>query len=207
MLWMISCGIMVRLIVCRRCCLIGLVGFWWKKQRMGWRVSLVVRVPLHGVVDFSRCRLLRSFCESWSIFFLDSKKMGQSLVRWSISLPWYRQYGGLTVYSAMTVAPVHWSAPLTVLIESLVGGPLVCLLWGCPIILLTILRWSISIRVDVVHRLRVAALAFIMVRSWGFVWLWNFSLLLKLAKVLNLGLAEFSKLFIELWHCFGPLSD
>jgi hypothetical protein len=45
------------------------------------------------------------------------------------------------------------------------------------------------------------------VRSWGFVRLSNFPLLLALTKVLDLGLAEFHKLFIELWHCFGPLSD
>jgi hypothetical protein len=68
------------------------------------------------------------------------------------------------------------------------------LLRGCPIILLPILWWSTSIGVDVVHMLRVAALAFIVARSWGFVWF-------------NHGLAELSELFIELWHCFGSLSD
>jgi hypothetical protein len=35
----------------------------------------------------------------------------------------------------------------------------------------------------------------------------KFSLLLKLVKVLNLRLTEFCELFIELRHCFGPLSD
>jgi hypothetical protein len=49
-----------------------------------------------------------------------------------------------------------------------------------------------------VNRLRVVALAFIVVRYWGFIWLSNFSLRLKLAKVLNLGLAELSELFIEI---------
>jgi hypothetical protein len=28
MLWMVSCGVMVRLIVCHKWCLIGLVGLW-----------------------------------------------------------------------------------------------------------------------------------------------------------------------------------
>jgi hypothetical protein len=37
------------------------------------------------------------FSESYSIFFIDSRKMGQSLVRWSVSLQWYMQYRGLTV--------------------------------------------------------------------------------------------------------------
>jgi hypothetical protein len=58
-----------------------------------------------------------------------------------------------------------------------------------------------------VHRFGVAALAIIVARSWGFVWFQDFSLLLKLGKMLNLRLVELSELFIELWHCFGPLSD
>jgi hypothetical protein len=32
-----------------------LVSLWWKEQRIGWRVLLVVRAPLHGVVDLSGC--------------------------------------------------------------------------------------------------------------------------------------------------------
>jgi hypothetical protein len=34
------------------------------------------------------------FMESYSIFFFDSRKMGQSLVQWSVSLPLYMQYKG-----------------------------------------------------------------------------------------------------------------
>jgi hypothetical protein len=41
------------------------------------------------------------YCEgcakSCSIFLFDSRKMGQSLVRWLVSLPWYIQYEGLNV--------------------------------------------------------------------------------------------------------------
>jgi hypothetical protein len=37
------------------------------------------------------------FLESRSIFLVDSRNMGQSLMRWLVSLPWYMQYGGLTV--------------------------------------------------------------------------------------------------------------
>jgi hypothetical protein len=29
------------------------------------------------------------FVKSYSIFFFDSRKMGQSLVRWSVLLSWY----------------------------------------------------------------------------------------------------------------------
>jgi hypothetical protein len=37
------------------------------------------------------------FAESCSIFFFDSRKMRQTLVRWSVLLPWYMQYEGLTM--------------------------------------------------------------------------------------------------------------
>jgi hypothetical protein len=84
---------------------------------------------------------------------------------------------------------------------------MVCLLRWCLIVFLPILRWSTSIRVDDVHGFGVVALAFIMARSWGFIWFCDFSLLLKLAKVLNLRLDELSKLFVELRRCFGPLFD
>jgi hypothetical protein len=40
--------------------------------------------------------------DSWSIFLLDSRKMGQSFVRWLISLSWNMQYEGLNV---------HWPRP------------------------------------------------------------------------------------------------
>jgi hypothetical protein len=33
-----------------------------KNRGIGWRVLRMVRVSLHGVVDFSGCRLLQSFC-------------------------------------------------------------------------------------------------------------------------------------------------
>jgi hypothetical protein len=55
MVWMVSCGILVRLILCQMQCLIGLVSLWCKRRRIGWRVLLVVRVPLNGLVDFSGC--------------------------------------------------------------------------------------------------------------------------------------------------------
>jgi hypothetical protein len=45
---------------------------------------------------------------------------------------------------------------------------------------------AVTIRVDVVHKLRVVALVITVTGSWNFVW--------------------FCELFIELRHCFGPLS-
>jgi hypothetical protein len=36
--------------------------------------------------------------ESCSIFLFDSRNMGQSFVRWLVSLPWNMQYAGLNVY-------------------------------------------------------------------------------------------------------------
>jgi hypothetical protein len=41
-------------------------------------------------------------CGGWlascSIFLLDSRNVGQSFVRWLVSLPWYIQYEDLNVY-------------------------------------------------------------------------------------------------------------
>jgi hypothetical protein len=53
----------------------------------------------------------------------------------------------------------------------------------------------------------VDSLIFIAARSWSFVKLQHFPLLLELTEMLNLRLAEFCELFIELWHCFGSLPD
>jgi hypothetical protein len=36
--------------------------------------------------------------DSWSIFLLDSRNMGQYFEQWLVSLPWNMQYGGLNVY-------------------------------------------------------------------------------------------------------------
>jgi hypothetical protein len=109
--------------------------------------------------------------------------------------------------SATTTAPSRRAASLVVLIDSLVKGPCVCLLRGCPIILLPILRCSTTARINDVDWLGVAMLVFIIMRSRCFVQLQNFSLLLKLAKVLDLRLAEFHELFVQLRHCFGLLFD
>jgi hypothetical protein len=57
----VGCSIIVGLIVYRRLSLTGLVSLW-KKRRVRWIVLLVMGVPMHGMVDFSRCGLLRSVC-------------------------------------------------------------------------------------------------------------------------------------------------
>jgi hypothetical protein len=51
----------------------------------------MVWLTSHGAICYE------GFTESWSIFLSDSRKMGQSLVRWSVLLPWYMQYGVLNV--------------------------------------------------------------------------------------------------------------
>jgi hypothetical protein len=45
--------------------------------------------PLHDVIDFSSVDCCEGFVESCSIFLFDSRKIGQSLVWWSVSLPWH----------------------------------------------------------------------------------------------------------------------
>jgi hypothetical protein len=53
----------------------------------------------------------------------------------------------------------------------------------------------------------VASLIFVVPKSWSFTGLWNFPLLLKLMEMLDLILAEFHELFVELRHYFGLLPD
>jgi hypothetical protein len=55
--------------------------------------------------------------------------------------------------------------------------------------------------------LGVASLIFVVLKSWRFVKLSNFPLLLKLVEMLDLRFAEFYELFVELRHYFGPLPN
>jgi hypothetical protein len=69
----------------------------------------------------------------------------------------------------MTTTMARRAASLVVLAESLVGGPRVCFLQGCPKNLFPILWWSTTVRINVVHWLGIVALVFIVARSWGFI--------------------------------------
>jgi hypothetical protein len=110
--------------------------------------------------------------------------------------------------SAATVASA-WCAPsLMILIWPLVESALASFLRRGSEILIPIFWWPTNIRIDVVHWLGVAALIIIITRRpWSFILLWSFSLLLKLAEVLDLRLAEFCELFIELRHYFWLFPD
>jgi hypothetical protein len=73
-------------------------------------------------------------------------------------------------------------------------------------VLLLVLWCPTTIRVDVVHMFRAFALVINVMGSWSFIWFCNFPLLLEFAEMLDLQLTEFCELFIDFWHCFGPLS-
>jgi hypothetical protein len=64
-----------------------------------------------------------------------------------------------------TAVTARTTAFLAVLVESLVGGPRVCLLRGCPINPFPILWLSTTVRINVVHWLGIDALVFIVARS------------------------------------------
>jgi hypothetical protein len=102
---------------------------------------------------------------------------------------------------------VHWATSVAVLIDSLIRGPQVSFLWRCSEILLPIFWWPVAIRINVMHWLWVPSLIVVVARSWSFIRLCHFPLLLKLVKMLDLRLAKFHELFIELLHYFGLLSD
>jgi hypothetical protein len=44
--------------------------------RVIWRILLAVGCPLHSVVDFSRCHLLRRLVGLFGPFFLDLRNIG-----------------------------------------------------------------------------------------------------------------------------------
>jgi hypothetical protein len=74
--------------------------------------------------------------------------------------------------STTTVATIWCAASLIVLSESLIGGPRISFLRRCPKILLPIIWWPTTIRIDAVHWLWLVALTVIVVRGpWGFIWL------------------------------------
>jgi hypothetical protein len=53
-----------------------------------------------------------------------------------------------------------------------------------------------TVGTDVVYQLWVVAMVITMTISWGFIWFGHFLLLLKLAKMLNLGFDKFCKLVV-----------
>jgi hypothetical protein len=110
--------------------------------------------------------------------------------------------------SAASTTSAWCATSLAVVSGHLVKGCLIPLLWRWPKVLFPIFQWPTTIGINVVHKLVVTALNVIIVRRpWGFILLWNFSLLLKIAEMLDLRLAEFCKLFIQLWHYFWLLSN
>jgi hypothetical protein len=108
--------------------------------------------------------------------------------------------------SVVPPAIVQSSTSLVVLGGSLIESPWVSFLQRPSKIIFLVLWWPATIRVDVMHMLRVTALIITVAGSWRFVWFCNFPLLLEFAEMLDLQLAKFCELFIELRHCFGPLS-
>jgi hypothetical protein len=130
-----------------------------------------------------------------SIFRLVSRKMGQSLVRWLVSLMWYMQYRIFCgVWALATTAATIWgSASLGVWRGSSIEGPWVSFRQRWSKILLPVLWWPMTIRINVVHRSRIAVLIIIVTASCSFIWFCHFPLLLELAEMQDLRLAEFCK--------------
>jgi hypothetical protein len=73
---------------------------------------------------------------------------------------------------AATVAAICCVTSLIVLSESLIGGHWVSFLQMWSKILLPVLWWPATIKINAMHRLGIAVLAVLVARGpWGFVWL------------------------------------
>jgi hypothetical protein len=93
-------------------------------------------------------------------FFFDSRKMGQSLVRWSVLLPMIhavRRFNCVQA-SATTTTTTGWAASLAVLIESLIEGPRVSFLRGCSKNFLPIFWQPTAVKITVVYWFGIASL-------------------------------------------------
>jgi hypothetical protein len=110
--------------------------------------------------------------------------------------------------SVATVTSVWCTGSLIVLGKPLVEGSQISFLRRWCKILFSVFWWPATIGINDMHQLGVTALTIIVARRpWGFIWLLRFSLMLKLAEVLDLRLPEFCELFVELRHYFWPLPD
>jgi hypothetical protein len=113
------------------------------------------------------------------------------------------------VWASTVTAALLWHAPsMMILVWPMVEDSLASFLWRWSKILFLVFRRPTAIRVDVVYFLGVTTLI-VIVASWprSFVMLGCFSLWLELAEMQDLGLAEFSELFVQLHDCFRPLLD
>jgi hypothetical protein len=140
-------------------------------RRIGWGILLVVRSPLHGVIDFSRHGLVRRLCRILFYFLFCLEIDGEIFgVMASCAVVVHAVWRFECVRpSAMATAMVRSSASLAALCGSLVEISLVPFLRRCSKKFLLIFWRPTTIGIDVVYWFRVASLIFIVVRSCGFV--------------------------------------
>jgi hypothetical protein len=111
--------------MCQRLGLAILVGLGWKVWKVGWGISLVMWSPLHGVIDFSGCELMRRLCRILLHFLFCLKIDGTifcvmvgfvAMVHavWRFHCVWA---------SAAPLAMVQSSASLDVLVGYLIENP------------------------------------------------------------------------------------
>jgi hypothetical protein len=149
----------------------------------------VVWSPLHGVVDFLECELMRRLCRTLLHFLFHLKIDGAifcamvgfiAMVHaiWRFHCVWA---------STAPAAMVRSSASLVVLGRGIFDGkplgffPVKALRSSSPSFLV-----AHTIRVNVVHRLWVVVFVITVTGSWSFVWFCSFPLLLEFTEMLDL---------------------
>jgi hypothetical protein len=113
----------------------------------------VVGSPLHGVVDFSGCRLLQRMGGFLLHFQFRVKEHGAifcAMVGFTTMEHALRK--SYCVWASTVIAATIWcSASFAVLSGSLIEGPWVSFLRRCPKVLLPTFWWPTAIRIDNVH--------------------------------------------------------
>jgi hypothetical protein len=126
--------------------------------------------PLHGVIHFSGCRLLRRLCGILLHFSFRLKKNGAifgAMIDFTVMVHTIRRFKCVWA-SAVTLTPIWRAASLESSESMLCTGSRVSFLQRCSEVL-SIFWWPATVKINVVYEFGVASLTFVVPRSWSFI--------------------------------------
>jgi hypothetical protein len=122
-------------------------------RMVGRGILLVMQGPLHGMVDFSGCELMRRLCRILLHFLFPLKIDGAifgAMVDCTAMIHAVQRFECVRASAAASFV-IQCSAYLSALWGSLLEGSLISFLLRCSKILLPIIWWPTTIRINVVH--------------------------------------------------------